>query len=56
MKTDKPRTVRLLAPLAADVGEWRLRSGRPDDEAPVFPAEDGKAWVKADWDNWRRRR
>jgi integrase len=35
-KTSAHRTVRLLAPLAADLREWRLRSGRPPDRGLVF--------------------
>jgi integrase len=30
------RTVRLLAPLRADLAEWRLASGRPAGHEPVF--------------------
>ena len=29
-KTERPRTVKLLAPLAQDLAEWRLASGRPE--------------------------
>jgi integrase len=36
-KTGQTRTVRLLAPLAQDVAEWRLRCGRPADPALVIP-------------------
>jgi integrase len=52
-KTRSVRTVRLLAPLAADLREWRLASGRPNDDALVFPREDGEAWTKDDWDVFR---
>ena len=54
-KTRAVRTVRLLAPLAADLREWRMASGRPGDDALVFSGRDGKAWTKDDWDVFRRR-
>jgi len=57
-KTTKTRavpTVRLLAPLAAHLREWRMASGRAGDEALVFPGRDGEAWTKDDWDAFRRR-
>lgn len=54
-KTRAVRTVRLVAPLAADLREWRMASGRPGDEALVFPGRDGDAWTKDDWDVFRRR-
>jgi integrase len=47
--------VRLLAPLAADLAEWRLACGRPDDDALVFPRKDGRVWTEEDWRNWRQR-
>jgi integrase len=54
-KTRAVRTVRLLAPLAADLREWRMASGRPGDGALVFPGREGDAWTKDDWDVFRRR-
>jgi integrase len=54
-KTRAVRTVRLLAPLAADLREWRMASGRPGDGALVFPGREGEAWTKDDWDVFRRR-
>ena len=42
-KTDAHRTVRLLSPLAADLREWRLRSGRPGAQRLVFPSRSGRA-------------
>ena len=54
-KTGQSRSVRLLAPLAMDLVEWRLASGRPDDDALVFAARDGVPWRAHDWRNWRRR-
>ena len=54
-KGRKSRSVRLLPPLASDLGEWKMASGRPAMQAPVFPRADGKAWTKEDWNNWRGR-
>jgi integrase len=54
-KTRRARTVRLLKPLARDLAEWRLKSGRPTDGTLVFPRRDGKPWVLTDYKNWRRR-
>jgi len=54
-KTGQTRTVRLLAPLATDLAEWRLASGRPASDAFVFPARDGRLWSHDDWGNWRNR-
>lgn len=54
-KTERPRLVRLLAPLSQDVVEWRLASGRPSPDALIFPTYDGDPWTRQDWANWRRR-
>ena len=54
-KTDTARTVRLLAPVAADLAAWRLRCGRPAKTALVLPHPSGQAWSKSAWGNWRRR-
>jgi integrase len=54
-KTGQRRTVRLLGPLAADLSEWRLAQGRPDDSALVFPGRDGGVWNDDAWRYWRRR-
>ena len=54
-KTDAHRTVRLLAPLAADLREWRLRSGRPGAHSLVFPSRSGQPWTLAAYQSWRRR-
>jgi len=32
-----------------------LKSGRPDDSAPVFPTRDGRVWTEEHWRNWRQR-
>ena len=52
-KTRAVRTVRLLVPLAADLKEWRMASGRPPADALVFAREDGEAWTKDEWDVFR---
>jgi integrase len=54
-KTTAHRAVRLLAPLAADLREWRMRSGRPTDQTLIFPGRDGKPWSEAAYQSWRRR-
>jgi hypothetical protein len=38
-----------------DLLEMRLPSGRPADDALVFPASDGEPWREHDYRNWRRR-
>ncbi len=54
-KRHRVRFTPLLAPLAEDLRQWFLASGRPDTKTPVFPAHDGDFWDKEDWANWRRR-
>ena len=54
-KTGKMRTVRLLAPLAADLGAWRAEQGHPPDEEYVFPTPRGELMADTDYRNWRRR-
>ena len=54
-KTDAHRTVRLLSPLAADLREWRLRSGRPGAQRMIFPSRSGEPWTLAAYQSWRRR-
>jgi integrase len=54
-KRDRVRFTPLLAPLAEDLRQWFLASGRPAGRTPVFPAHDGGFWDKDDWRNWRRR-
>jgi integrase len=51
----KPRTVKLLAPLAQDLREWRLVCGRPGDDEPVIPAPRGGAWSDDGYYQWRSR-
>lgn len=51
---DPPRrAVDLLAPLAADLAEWRLASGIRS--GLLFPTPAGEPRRKHDWDNWRNR-
>jgi integrase len=54
-KTAAHRTVRLLQPLAADLREWRLFSGRPSGKALVFPSANGGLWTQPAYQSWRRR-
>ena len=54
-KTGKDRVVPLLKPLAQDLNEWKLASGRPKDDALVFPASGGGHWKDHDFRNWRKR-
>ena len=56
-KTNRPpRTVDLLAPLKLDLAEWRIASGRPPDDAFLFPgANEGRPWRDHDYRNWRKR-
>jgi len=54
-KTARTRSVRLLAPLAADLREWRIAQGRPSDPALVFPGRHGDLWTDDAWRYWRRR-
>jgi len=54
-KTGKTRSARLMSPVKADLAAWRLASGRPAEDALVFPTARGEAWREHDWRNWRRR-
>jgi integrase len=54
-KTRQHRTVRLFAPLAADLRFWRMAAGRPRDSELVFPGKDGQPWTQAAYQSWRRR-
>jgi integrase len=49
------RSVPLLTPLALDLNEWRMASGRPDESALVFPRSDGGQQTDNDLHNWRSR-
>jgi integrase len=54
-KTGRARHIDLLAPLAQDLAEWRLISGRPDHDDLIIPRPSGGTWSREDWANWRRR-
>jgi integrase len=54
-KTERARTIKLLQPLAQDLAEWRMASGRPPNDALIFPTHDGDEWQLHDRQNWRRR-
>ena len=54
-KTGQTRTVRVLPPLASDLNEWRLASGRPEPRVLVFPRPQGAVWSDTSYRNWRRR-
>jgi hypothetical protein len=47
--------MRLLAPLALDLADWRLAQGSPDPESIVFPGEspDGTL-TEGQWNRWTR--
>jgi integrase len=42
----------LLAPLAADLDEWRKHT----NGSPLVFAKDGRVWSEDDWRNWRKRK
>jgi integrase len=48
----RPRSVRLLGPLAQELREWRLQSGRPTENAPVVPGHDGGEWSENGYEQW----
>jgi integrase len=54
-KTRQHRTVRLLAPLAADLRSWRMAAGHPGDDELVFPGKHRLPWTQAAYQSWRRR-
>jgi integrase len=53
-KTGQARTVRLLAPLAADLAEWRLRCPHDGDDDLLFPNRSGGVWNDGAWQSWHR--
>jgi integrase len=53
VKTGQRRSVKLLAPLARDLREYRLATGRPPEDALVLSDADGQPWTKTDWQMWR---
>jgi len=54
-KTRKPRTVRLLPPLAEDLVAWHEATSRPAPTDLLFPAPDGSPWNADRARNWRKR-
>lgn len=55
-KTDRARTVRLLAPLAQDLAQWRLACGRPDGRQLIFaPTTARNSGGERVWGNWVKR-
>jgi integrase len=53
-KTGQSRTVRLLAPLADDLAEWRRSLDHADDDALLFPNGSGGIWNDPAWQTWHR--
>jgi integrase len=53
-KTGQTRTVRLLAPLAADLAEWRQCCDHGEDEDLLFPNYSGGIWNDGAWQSWHR--
>ena len=51
----RERFAPLLAPLASDLRELKLATGRRSPSSPVFAAHDGQHWQPDDYRNWRRR-
>jgi integrase len=51
----RERFTPLLAPLASDLRELKLATGRRSPSSPVFAAHDGQHWQPDDYRNWRRR-
>jgi integrase len=52
-KNTQRRSVRLLAPVAQDVREYRLAQGRPPAGALVVADGRGEPWDKTAWQMWR---
>src|SRR5205814_4520645 len=52
-KNEQRRAVRLLAPLAQDLREYRLAIGRPADASLLLVDDSGKPWDKTSWQMWR---
>lgn len=44
----------LLAPLAADLAEWRLRCDHDGDDDLLFPNRSGGVWNDGAWQSWHR--
>jgi integrase len=54
-KTDRIRTVSLLAPVNEDLDAWRTLASAPADDHLLFPRPDGQVFRDTDYHNWRRR-
>lgn len=54
-KTGRTRTVMLLAPLRADLDDWREHCGNTEPGALVFAKRMGTPWKDHDWKNWSTR-
>jgi integrase len=54
-KTEQRRTVRLVAPLAADLKAYRKAQGNPKASALIFPKGEA-AWTEDDYRNWTGRK
>lgn len=55
-KTRRERHVKLLSPLAGDLAQWRLASGRPDERALIFPVSASRnSGGERHWPNWVKR-
>ncbi len=48
----EPRSVRLLAPVAQDLREWRLACGRPGANEHVIPGQGGGEWTEVGYEQW----
>jgi integrase len=52
--TGRSRSVPMLPALRWDLATWRLASGRPSNDAYVFPGPDSLAWDEGRYRRWRR--
>ena len=55
-KTGRRRTVRLLAPLASDLAEWRTVCPTPGDDTWIFAGDRASEWSANGFEKWRQRR
>lgn len=54
-KTNRRDSVKLLAPLRAELLAWRAASGSPPADALVLPLPKAAEWSRSSLNNWRRR-
>lgn len=55
-KTSRERYLKLVAPLAQDLAEWRMHQGRPGDRELIFAATEARnSGGESIWANWVRR-